>query len=247
METEKLIILGIASFLLSIFSGISGGGAGFITTPLMIFLGLSPQHAIASGKIGGLGVTLGSLKGLTKAKVHRKKPIILLLLLSGTVGLIAPHFITRLDNEIYRNILGILILLLVPVMIYRKTGIKKRTPKKWQYIVAAPVLFITLMLQAVFSGGMGSLVVLTLMTLVGMTALEANVTKRFSQVLMNSLLVLGLLGTGLIIWEVAAVLFACNIVGGYVGAHIAVKKGDKFVTYVIAALMIVSGIGLLIT
>jgi uncharacterized protein len=247
METEKLIILGIASFLLSILSGISGGGGGFITTPFMIFLGLTPQQAIASGKIGGLGVTLGSLTGLTKAKVHRKKPIILLMILSGIVGLIAPHLITRLDNEIYRNILGILIILLVPVMLYRKVGIKSRTPNTWQKIIAGPVLFATLLLQAVFSGGMGSLVVLALMTLAGMTALEANVTKRFSQVLMNSLLVIGLWGTGLIIWEVASVLFACNIVGGYVGAHLAVKRGDKFVTYVIAALMVVSGIGLIAT
>lgn len=216
-------------------------------TPFMIFLGLTPQQAIASGKIGGLGVTLGSLQGLTKAKVHRKKPIILMMILAGVVGVIAPHLITRLDNEVYRNILGVLIILLVPLMIYKKVGVKKRSPATWQKIIAGPVLFGTLLLQAVFSGGMGSLVVLTLMSLVGMTALEANVTKRFSQVLMNSLLVIGLWGTGLIIWEVAIVLFSCNIVGGYIGAHIAIKQGDKFVTYVIAGLMIVSGIGLLIT
>lgn len=240
-------MLGMASFLLSIFGGISGGGGGFITTPLMIFLGLTPQQAIASGKIGGLGVTLGALKGLTKAKVHRKKPIILLMVLSGIAGLIAPHLIIRLDTEIYRNMLGILIILLVPVMFYRKVGIQKSEPATWQKVIAGPVLLGALLLQAVFSGGLGSLVVLALMALVGMSAIEANVTKRFSQVLMNSLLVLGLIGAGLIIWTVAIVLFVCNIAGGYLGAHIALKKGDAFVTYAIVCLMVASGIGLLLT
>ena len=55
MEPEKLVILGAVSLLMSILSGIGGGGGGFIMTPLAIFLGLTPQQAIASGKIGGLG------------------------------------------------------------------------------------------------------------------------------------------------------------------------------------------------
>ena len=236
----------MVGFLMAIASGIGGGGGGFVLTPLLIFLGLTPQQAVATGKIGGLGVTLGSLQGLTKAKVHRWRTVLPLMFLAVIVGLVAPHIITRLDNELYRRFLGALIILLIPVVLLKRVGIKPHAPKLWQKILAIPALTLTLLLQAVFSGGLGSLVVLTLMGLLGMQALEANVTKRFSQVLLNSLIVIGLLGSGLIVWRVAAVQFAANGLGGYVGSRIAIKKGDAFITYVFAVLMFVSGMELLL-
>lgn len=245
MEAEKLAILGFISFLMSILSGIGGGGGGFIMTPLAIFFGLTPQQAIASGKIGGLGVALGSLQGLTKAKVHRWRVVMPLMLLAAIVGLIAPRVIVNLDNDLYRRLIGIMLLLLIPVMWLRKIGLHETTPSGWQKAIGIPLLAITLLMQAVFSSGMGTLVVLVLMGLLGMRALEANVTKRFSQVLLNSLVVLGLLGTGLIIWEVAIVLFIASVFGGYIGSKIAIKKGDEFITKIFAILMLISGLELI--
>lgn len=245
MEIEKLIIIGTVGLLTSTVSGIGGGGGGFILTPLLIFLGLTPQQAVATGKFGGLGITLGSLEGLTRAKVHRWKVILPLMLLATVIGLLAPLVITRLDNELYRTLLGILLIGLVPIIIIKKTGVKERQVQSWQKMLAVPVLIITMFMQAIFSGGMGSLVVLTLMGLLGMRALEANVTKRFSQVILNSLIVLGLLRSGLIIWQVAAMQFFVHSAGGYVGSKIAIKKGDKFIAYVFAALMFISGLELI--
>ncbi len=36
MELWQLVVLGIAGFVMSVISGIAGGGAGFVTTPLAI-------------------------------------------------------------------------------------------------------------------------------------------------------------------------------------------------------------------
>ena len=245
MDADKLIIFAIASFLMSVVSGIGGGGGGFIITPLAIFLGLTPQQAIATGKFGGLGTTLGSLQGLAGAKIHRWRVVVPLMLLAAIVGLLSPLIIKNLDNEIYRHLIGVTLVLLIPVVWLKEVGIKEHTPKEWQRVLAIPLLIVTLFMQAVFSSGMGTLVVLVLMAFMGMRALEANITKRFSHVILNSLVVLGLLGSGLIIWEVAAVLFAGNIIGGYIGSKIALKKGDKFVTKIFVVLMLVSGLELI--
>jgi len=246
MSDERLVVIAVMNFLMGIISGIGGGGGGFVMTPLLIFLGLTPQQAVASGKIGGLGVTLGSLQGLSKAKIHRWKPVLLLMLLATVVGLVTPHIITGLDNAAYRKILGGLLLALIPVILIKRVGHVATNPPTWQKLLAIPVLLLTLLLQGVFSGGMGSLVVLTLMGLLGMSALEANVTKRFSQVILNVLIVLGLLGSRLIIWKVALALFMSGSLGGLIGSHIALKKGDKFVAYAFAILMFISGIELLL-
>lgn len=246
MDAERLIIIGSVSFLTSIVSGIGGGGGGFIGTPLLIFLGLTPQQAVATGKIGGLGVTLGSLQGLAKAKVHKWDMVIKLMLLATIIGLLAPHVITHIDNGLYRKILGALLIVLIPIILFKEIGIKTGKASPWKRFLGWPVLVVTLLLQAVFSGGMGTLVVLALMGLMGMKVLEANVTKRFSQAILNVLIVLGLLGSGLIIWSVAATLFASNTAGGYIGSQIAIKRGDRFITYVFVILMLISGLGLML-
>lgn len=246
MDADKLVIFGIVSFLMSIISAIGGGGGGFITTPLAIFLGLTPQQAIATGKIGGLGVTLGSLKGLAKAKIHRWNIVIPLMVLATIVGLSSPFVIKNLDNEVYRNLIGVVLICLIPVIWFRKIGTQEQNTKVWHRVLAVPLLVVTLFMQAIFSSGMGSLVVLVLMGLMGMKALEANITKRFSQVILNSLIVLGLLGSGLILWNVAIVLFIGNTVGGLIGSKIALKRGDEFVTKVFIILMLVSALGLIL-
>lgn len=245
METERLIVLGIASFLMAVISGVGGGGGGFITTPLMIFLGLTPQQAIASGKLGGLGVTFGSLHGFSKEKIHKWNVVLPLMLLAAAIGFVGPLIITNLDNEIYRRLIGALLILLIPVLWLRKIGIKAHDAAGWQKVLAIPLLVITLLMQAIFSSGMGALVVIVLMGFLGMRALEANVTKRFSQVLLNIMLVLGLIGSGLIIWEVSIVLFVSGILGGWIGSKIAIKRGDQFVTRIFAILMFISGLELI--
>jgi uncharacterized protein len=246
MSIERLAVFGIVSFLMAIISAIGGGGGGFITTPLAIFLGLTPQQAVATGKIGGLGTTFGSLQGLTKAKVHHWNKIIPIMILATIVGIISPFAIKNLDNEVYRRLIGAMLILLIPVIWYRKIGVQEQKPAAWHKIIAYPFLIITMFMQAIFSSGMGSLVVLVLMGLMGMKALEANVTKRFSQMILNSLLVIGLLGSGLILWNVALVIFIGNILGSAIGSRIALRKGDEFVTNVFIILMFISGLILIL-
>lgn len=236
----------MASFLMSILSGISGGGGGFVTTPLAIFLGLTPQQAIATGKIGGLGTTIGSLEGFQKEKIARWRIVLPLIILATIIGLTAPLIIKNLDNDIYRRLMGAALLALTPVIWFRKIGYAAHKPAPWVKFLAGPALVVAMLMQAIFSTGMGALVMLVLMGMMGMKALEANVSKRFSQVVLNVLIVLGLLSSGLIVWKVAIVLLIGNTLGGYMGSKIAIEKGNKFVTKVFVVLMTVSGIGLLL-
>ena len=232
MNGLELVIFGIAGFVMSILSGIAGAGGGFIMTPLAIFLGLLPAQAVATGKLNGLSVT--------KARVM---PVMILALL---VGLFVPFIIKSLDDEVYRIVLGIIILLMIPVVIVKKVGIKPHKPKVWQKYTGGGLLTIALFLQGVFSGGLGTLVNLVLMDMLGMTAIEANVTKRWSQVILNTTIIIGVLGTGLIVWKVAAVGVFSNLIGSYIGGSMAVNKGNDFIMRVMVVLMFISAVALII-
>lgn len=108
------------------------------------------------------------------------------------------------------------------------------------------MLTASLFLQGAFSGGLGVLVNIVLMGMLGLTATEANFTKRCSQLVMNTTIIFGVIGSGLIIWKVAAVGVVTSLLGGYIGGHLAVKKGDKFVVDVMLVLMLLSAAFLII-
>lgn len=214
-----------AGFLSSIMSGISGAGGGFIMTPLGILLGLSPAQAVSTGKISGLSVTVGSLFGL-KAKhgIVAWNRIIPIMILAGVVGLLVPFIIQTMDSRVYRLTLGIMLILMIPFVLYKKVGIKNYHPSRLQRWIGGLLLSTSLVLQGVFSGGLGTLVNIVLMTMLGMTALEANITKRWSQLILNITIILGLLGSGLILWHVAALGVISTFTGSYIGGKMATKK-----------------------
>lgn len=129
MNDWQLLVYGVVGFGMYILSGASGGGAGFVMTPLAILLGLSPNQAVSTGKINGLAVAVGSLGGLrkTSGKVSWLK-ITAIMVLAFVVGLFVPFVIKALENDSYRIILGVLLLLMIPVMRLKKMGIKPSRP-----------------------------------------------------------------------------------------------------------------------
>lgn len=247
MSEWGLVIYGLAGFISAILSGIAGGGGGFIVTPLAIFLGLTPAQAVATGKLGGLSVTIGSLSGMSKAHGRVSKArVIPVMVLALLVGLLVPFIIKSLDSDVYRVSLGIILLLMIPVVIFKKVGIKPHHPKLWQKWAGGVLLTISLLLQGVYSGGLGTLVNVVLMGMLGMTALEANITKRWSQLILNTTIILGVIGSGLILWPVAIAGVSSGLLGSFVGGRLAVRGGNALVMRAFIILMLISALALIL-
>lgn len=245
----EYVIYAVAGFVTTVFSGISGGGAGFIMTPLSIFIGLTPAQAVATGKFSGLSVSLGSLRSYhgSGSKSAGKRFTILLALAAIIVGMIAPFLIVQLDDRVYRIVLGLMILIMIPLIRRKKIGHQARKTTLKQKKVGWLLLIAALLVQGVFSGGSGVLVVLVLMSLFGLDSITAQITKRWSQVLLNTTVVIGVVISGLVVWPLAIIGVGTSYAGGLIGAKLAIRKGNEFVMNVFALLMLASGIGLMIT
>lgn len=69
----------------------------------------------------------------------------------------------------------------------------------------------------------------------GMTALVASATRRAMQLTVASVSLVVFIAAGLIDYRYGLTGLATGLVGGYIGAHIAVKKGNKFIINLFAA------------
>lgn len=246
MSGVELFLVGIVGFILAIFSGIAGGGGGFIMTPMLILFGLSPAQAVATGKLGGFSMAIGSLYGMKSSSKLNKSVVIIAIILSVLSGIIASQIIVSINEDVYGNILGVTLILIAPIMLIKKIGHVEKHITRNKKIVAYIGLFITLFLQGILSGGFGVFVSIVLMSGLGLSAIQANITKRYTQLVLNSVIIIGLVGSGLILWSVAAVMVAVNLIGSAIGGHIAIRKGAGFVSKVMAVLAFISGLALLI-
>ena len=191
-------------------------------------------------------VTIGSLGGLrnSKEKVSRIK-IAAVMLIAFCAGLLAPFAIISLDEDAYKTGLGVLLLCMVPLMVWKKIGIRSYRPSLTQKVSGGFLLGAALLLMGIFSGGLGTLVNAVLMGFLGMNATEANITKRWSQLILNVTVTLGVLTSGLILWPLALAMVPPTLIGSYYGARIGVKRGNEFVMKIMIGIMVVSALYLI--
>lgn len=248
VSNTELVVYAFIAIFTAFLSSVAGGGGGFVTTPLLIFLGLSPAQAVATGKISGLAIALGSVTGLRKGGVkYSKRQVFILSILALAVGLVVPFIIKNLEAGIYQKILGVLLLLMIPVVIKKKLGDTSFVPSKKRKTTGYFLVTVIFFIQGITSTGVGLFVNIALMSFLGLKNLTANIVKRYSQLILNSVIVLGLLFSGLIVWKIALVSVVVNLIGGHIGGDYATKISPESVRYFFVAFMLISGVALLIS
>jgi uncharacterized membrane protein YfcA len=77
--------------------------------------------------------------------------------------------------------------------------------------------------------GTGSFFVIALVGLLGYSFLEASAKSKLANAATNLAALVVFIPQGAVMWRLALVMGACNIVGGYLGARLAVARGAAFV------------------
>lgn len=248
MEIWELAVYAVTALIVSVLSAIAGSGGGFVLTPLAILFGLSPAQAVSTGKLLGLTVAAGSLAGMGEVRYSvSKRRVIPVLILALVIGLIAPFIIRSLRSDVYLVVLGVILLLMAPMVVFKKVGLERKDTKRPHRVAGGFLLSLAMMLQAVFGGGLDSLVNIVLMSMMGMDATEANVTKRWAQIVMCLAIIFSLIGSGLIVWQLAMAGMCGSLLGSFVGGRLAIKRGNAFIMHVSVVLMVISGITLILS
>ncbi len=252
MNTFDHLILFLVSLIANTFSALSGGGAGLIQFPLLIFLGLSFSVALATHKVASVALGLGAvLRYLTRHELDRR--FVILILLSGVPGVITgAHLILFVpDHE------AILALGLLTGGLGLYSRIKPDLGQTCQlahqslkgYLIGGAVLFVLGLLNGSLTSGTGLFVTIWLISWFGMDYQRAVAyTLILVGVFWNGAgaVTLGLLSH--IRWDWLPALLAGSLLGGYGGSHLAIVHGNRWikrsfevVTLLIALKLIVAG------
>lgn len=229
---EQLLIF-IISLAANLFSALSGGGAGLIQLPALIFLGLPFGIALATHKVATIALGIGATaRHLKDNKIERE--LALLMLLAGTPGVVlGASFILQIPEDIAKIALGLLTMGLGIYSFFSPTlgqTIQLRNRHQKGYIIGGLVLFLIGVLNGSLTSGTGLFVTLWLIRWFGLDyKLAVAYTMVFVGLFWNAsgALTLGLLGEIYWIWIPALLLGSA--IGGYIGAHLSIVKGNKVI------------------
>jgi uncharacterized protein len=227
------VILFVASLAANFFSALSGGGAGLIQFPILIFLGLPFGVALATHKVAsvalGLGATLRHFR-----ESHLERRFSLIILGAGLPGVVlGAATILQVPEKLATLLLGVLTLSLGLYSIFKpRLGMDyaPRSDTGMPLLTGMAGLFFVGFLNGSITSGTGLFLTLWLIRHFGLDYKRAVAyTLILCGVVWNGTgaLVLGVLGT--IAWDWMPALLAGSVIGGYLGSHVAIRKGNLWI------------------
>jgi uncharacterized membrane protein YfcA len=244
------ILLFLISFIANTFSAFSGGGAGLLQLPVLIFLGLPFSVALATHKLATVALGIGAtIRHFREGNLNLR--FSLLVLGSGLPGVVlGAMIIVHVPERPAELALGILTLGLGLYSVLNKElgqQVEKKELSGHYAFIGVFVLFFIGALNGSLTSGTGLFVTLWLVRWFG---LDYKHAVAYTLVLVGlfwngaGALTLGLQGP--IRWDWIPILLLASVLGGYVGAHLAILKGNKWIKHVYEVITLLVGLKLII-
>ncbi len=239
----------IAVFFIGViaaFIGAIAGGGGLLSISFLIFVGLPPHVAIATNRLGALGMSISMVYKFSKAKVIEWKYVPWLSLLAIIGSYIGAKILLNVSEETLNFIVVMILVAFLPILlIKKKLGVKKINVSFTKNFLGYILYFFMAIFGGFFGGGSGTIFFFILMYFFGFTIIEANATDSIPWLLLSVSALVVFATNHIINYTLGTSIFLGMVVGGYLGAHTAIQKGNKWVKTFLIVIIIASIIKLL--
>lgn len=216
------LLLG-AAFVAGALNAVAGGGS-FLTLPALVFVGVPPVVANATGTVallpGYLAGAWGFREDLAPPPSLSLRAVVLLALVGGSVG---AGLLLLTSDSVFQRIVPWLLLVATALFALAPqlrawSGHQGTAPAAWK---AALGMLAVAAYGGYFNGGLGILL-LALLGLLGQTQLNAmNGMKNLVSALLTAIAVGIYAAGGIVQWRLALLMMVAATLGGYGGARVA--------------------------
>lgn len=243
LGTSTVLLLLLAALLAGWVDAVVGGGGLLQLPALLLVPGVSPVQALATNKLAGImGTSVSAVVFYRRVRpgLRTAAPMAVAALLGGAGG---AALASSLPPEVITPVVLVALVVVAAWTLVRPAA-GRVTQLRWsgaRHTGAAVLLGLAVGgYDGLVGPGTGSFLVIGLVGLLGFAFLEASANAKIINVVTNlgALVVFALQGAPL--WALGLLMGAANVVGGYVGARMAVARGSGFVRVVF--LVVVTGL-----
>lgn len=233
METYVIAILCAAAFLAGFVDAIVGGG-GLIQTPVALVLmpSLPVSTVIGTLKVPAFSGTSIAASQYLKSVSINWKLLGIMMVLAVPSAYFGSVVLTHVSNGFMKPLLLVILSLLV-IYTYAKKNFGQHTDKSHsgtQQILYAIIISTMVGFYDGFIGpGTGSFFVVAFISLLGFDFLQASANAKMVNLATNFGSICLFVLKGKIVWAIAVPMAICNAIGGFVGAKLAINRGNTFI------------------
>lgn len=232
-----VLILLFGGLFAGAVNAIAGGGS-MLTIPLLVVAGVPGVAANGSNRVGILTSNLTSFAAFQREGKAVEPKVLVPIVPPALIGSLVGAFgISQLTDDTFERAFGLLMIPLI-ILTVRKPQVDSDA-KPWSNTVTATVFFGIGIYAGAIQAGVG-LVLLTALSKGGLDLVTANVVKVIFVFSATVIALPVFILEGNVRWGPAIVLAIGLSIGGWTGAKLAVRGGDK----VIRIVMIVAAIAL---
>ena len=236
MEWWEALLLILGGTTAGIINTMAGGGS-MLTVPLLILAGVPGTAANGSNRVGILTSNISAAATFRRLGVDGLQRAIPLLLPAGVGSAIGAFGISRVSNDTFETVFGLLMIPLIILTIW-KPNTQSDGPSWSQNATMIAFLFIGMYAGAVQAGF--GLIVLAALSRAGYDLVTANMMKVVVNVVVTIIALAIFIAEGNVRWIPAFILAIGLTIGGWLGARISVRGGEKWIRIV----MVVAAIAL---
>ena len=236
MITQQILLLCLAAFAAGFVDAIVGGG-GLIQTPATLLI--LPQYPIATllgtTKIPSFtGTSIAAIQYAKRIKVQCKL-LLIMCCIALLAALLGSYCVTKISNQFLKPIIFCALLLVALYTFLKKdfgTITQQKIKPKHQILVGILSALLIGFYDGFIGPGTGSFLILFFISVLGFDFLKASSHAKFVNLATNTGSILLFAKSGHILYQYALPMAICNVAGSFIGARLAILKGNQFVRYV---------------
>ena len=233
---EMLLILCPLVFLAGVVDAIGGGG-GLISLPAYMIAGLPPHVAIANNKMSAtFGTALVTMRFFKEKLISMKlaAPAIVAAVIGSSIG---ANLSMRISEDVMRWVLIVILpasaFLVLNKKLFHDRGTDEVVLNKRTYITASIAALIIGIYDGFYGPGTGTFLIIAFTVFAHMDVKTANAQAKIINITTNITSLTIFLLNGQVLIPLGILMAACNMLGGYIGAGLALQNGAKLARYCI--------------
>ncbi len=223
------------------FLNVMAGGGSLLTVPVMVFMGIPGPVANGTNRVAILAQNLSAITAFFRRGFADFK-LSLSLAACAVPGAIAGAMVgVRLEGPWFNRVLAIIMIGVMLVMHFGKHGgdaSEGAEPSRRQLLRGHLAMVGVGLWGGFIQIGVGFIIMPVLNRIMGLDLVRTNMHKVFI-VAVYTVAALWVYASEVgILWLVGAVLALGNSIGGYLGAHFTVSRGEKLIRWVLNLVLI---------
>jgi hypothetical protein len=239
-----VLVIGAAAGFINVLAG----GGSFLTLPLLIFLGLPPNLANGTNRLAIVMQNVFSVGSFMRQKIYPGRFGVQATLWALPGGILGAWMATQVSNDQFRASLAIFMIIMSLYTLFNKQrqGQDPIDPESYSGGWLGPGIgyFLVGIYGGYIQAGVGFLIITVLLmqniNLVHGNAIKLTIITFFS---ITALIIFQ--HSGLVHWGMGAMLGVGNMLGGWLGTHVAIRKGHIFIQRTVTVAVVVFALKLL--